>query len=465
MTLRKSRQGQRSSSLRMRKFKLIVGLLLVIACVGAMVYGLRPWTTTADEQLVALTPTPTPSPTPPPREVLGFQMVNFDTGWIKYSDGVTVTSDGGVEWLKSVDIVPAEPPAADAGLSSLWNKDPNRVVTSLTFGTKSYPVKQSQFLTDRIGWALVDLSKDMPFPLLVTIDGGITWNTAVSPEIKQAIQDEKDRIALIRKEASMYADIETAKVKMQSKWLLQPSTASIGDLVMVRHDEPGQINWQGKSYTLQPFGAGYFTYLPVSTSVKAGTYPIGDQILTIKGKKFDTQYLQVTEQMESMRQDTQRIAADQKKIDLARSKSEPEFLFSSPFVQPVEGRLTTPYGYTRYVNNKYDSSHLAIDLAAKEGTPIMATNDGIVVLAETLYLTGNAIYLDHGMGLFSQYAHMSELKVKKGDRVKKGDIIGLVGTTGFSTGPHLHFTFWAHNVQANPNLFFNTSPFQWVQPQ
>jgi murein DD-endopeptidase MepM/ murein hydrolase activator NlpD len=68
------------------------------------------------------------------------------------------------------------------------------------------------------------------------------------------------------------------------------------------------------------------------------------------------------------------------------------------------------------------------------------------------------------MGLFSQYAHMSELRVKTGDKVKKGDIIGLVGTTGFSTGPHLHFTFWANNVPVNPNLFFDSTPFKWLQP-
>ncbi|MCU6797115.1 M23 family metallopeptidase [Paenibacillus sp. WQ 127069] len=163
-----------------------------------------------------------------------------------------------------------------------------------------------------------------------------------------------------------------------------------------------------------------------------------------------------------MKQETKRIDEDQKKIDKARSESQGEFLFSTNFIKPIEGILTTPYGYTRYVNGKFDSSHRALDLAAKEGTPIKATNDGIVALSELLYLTGNSIYIDHGMGLFSQYAHLSELRVKAGDHVKQGDIIGLVGTTGFSTGPHLHFTFWAHNVPVNPDLFFDTTPFHWL---
>ncbi|MGG4147652.1 M23 family metallopeptidase [Paenibacillus algorifonticola] len=80
-------------------------------------------------------------------------------------------------------------------------------------------------------------------------------------------------------------------------------------------------------------------------------------------------------------------------------------------------RITCTYGYTRYVNGKYDRAHMAIDLAAKEGTPIKATNDGIVVLAESMYLTGNSVYIHHGMGLFSQYAHLSELRVKAGDLI------------------------------------------------
>ncbi|TXK70636.1 M23 family metallopeptidase [Paenibacillus sp. N3.4] len=342
-------------------------------------------------------------------------------------------------------------------------------MNSLTRNGVTYPLKQSQFLTPRIGWGLLANAKDAKAagfqqPLLVTVDGGQTWMDGVTPEVAAAIMQEKNHLEQVKKEAALYASRDTAKAAISAKWKLIPEHAAPGDVVLVRHDEPGSVTWLGKTYKLQPYGAGYFTYLPITMQAKAGKYPIGDQTLTIDAKKFETQYLQVTAQMESMKQDTNRIAADQKKIDLARSESQPEFLYTGPFVQPIEGILTTPYGYTRYVNGKLDSSHMAIDLAAKEGTPIKATNDGVVALAEPLYLTGNSIYIDHGMGLFSQYAHLSELRVKTGDRVKQGDIIGLVGTTGFSTGPHLHFTFWAHNVQVNPNLFFNTTPFQWVKP-
>jgi len=291
-------------------------------------------------------------------------------------------------------------------------------------------------------------------------DSALT-NEALTDKLErfaQMITEKKERRA---KEAAYYLNEQVADQIMNSDGVLIPSTASPGDIILVRHNQPGKVNWLDKEYKLEPFGEGYFAYLPIGIGTKPGTYKIGDQVLTIQAKQFDTQSIKVTQQMASMKQETDRIQADQKKINLARSQSSPDFLFTTNFIQPVEGVLTTPYGYTRYVNGKLDSRHTAIDLAAKEGTPIHATNDGIVALADNLYLTGNSIYIDHGMNLFSQYAHMSKLLVKTGDKVKQGDIIGLVGTTGFSTGPHLHFTFWAHNVPVNPNLFFGTTPFHW----
>ncbi|WP_328803444.1 M23 family metallopeptidase [Paenibacillus silvestris] len=461
-------------SKKRRQWPLLVGACVLAACV-VIVIGKSPfgpvssWNTADKDTPVAATPVPTR----PPREALEFRMVDLDHGWVRYADGIAATEDGGGLWLPAAEEAAAAQTAVDGSLAELLSLEEAGTTSppgsspnppTATLGGVALPVKQTQFLTPRIGWALPASSKDAKNPLLITADGGQTWVDGMTTEVKDAILKEKSHLQQLAKEKELYATKDAAKGIMSAKWKLVPESVAPGDAVLVRHDEPGSITWLNKTYTLQPYGAGYFTYLPISMSAKPGKYPIGDQTLTVVPKKFETQYLKVTSEMESMKQDTARINADQKKIDLARSKSEPEFLFSGPFVKPIEGILTTPYGYTRYVNGKYDSAHMAVDLAAKEGTPIKATNDGIVALAESLYLTGNSIYLDHGMGLFSQYAHLSELRVKTGDRVKQGDIIGLVGTTGFSTGPHLHFTFWAHNVQVNPDLFWNTTPFRWVQP-
>lgn len=473
-----------------RQWPLLAGACILAA--GMVIFiGDSPFeTSTSSNKEVPDIVVATPVPTPTPREALEFRMLDLDRGWVKYADGMAHTSDGGAHWqeVTSTEALPTDGGAATNGLEAITKllslesgvasaaagvsgatgvpattSSGSQSVDIVTLNGTMFDVKQSQFVTPKVGWALLPSTTNSKSPLVLTVDGGQSWIDGMTEDAKAVIQGVKDHLQQLTAEASMYATEAEAKSAISATWKLIPDQASPGDIVLVRHKEPGSIAWQGKTYTLQPYEAGYFTYLPISMSVKAGTYPIGDQTLTIKAKKFETQYLKVTEQMESMKQDTTRINADQKKIDLARSKSEPRFLFSGPFVKPIEGILTTPYGYTRYVNGKYDSAHMALDLAAKEGTPIKATNDGVVALAELLYLTGNSIYIDHGMGLFSQYAHLSELRVKPGDRVKQGDIIGLVGTTGFSTGPHLHFTFWAHNIQANPDLFFNTTPFQWVK--
>jgi murein DD-endopeptidase MepM/ murein hydrolase activator NlpD len=467
---RKIRVGKRVPAWRSGKYwTVMLGLfvltsLAVIFIVGRPVLAPEHGALQGNTAAISVSPAPIPaaSTVVKKKQILDFHMQNLSEGWIRYADSAKVTKDGGASWKEAaIDQLPPDT-AGDETLQALLGTLPKPL--SVSFKSKTLEVKKSQFLTDRVGWVLAAEGSSPDSSLLVTADSGVTWTDQVTPEIAAVMTAEQKRVQAILLEAAFYPAKEAAKAAIQSDWTLLPNAASPGDVVLVRHKEAGEVSWQGKKYTLQSFGSGYFAYLPLTIDLKPGQYPIGDQVLTVKAKKFDTQYLEVTKQMESMRQDTARIQADQKKIDMARSHSQPEFLFTSNFIQPVEGVLTTPYGYTRYVNGKYDSSHRAIDLAAKEGTPIKATNDGVVALADSLYLTGNSIYLDHGMGLFSQYAHMSELRVKTGDKVKKGDIIGLVGTTGFSTGPHLHFTFWANNVPVNPNLFFDSTPFKWLQP-
>jgi len=280
-----------------------------------------------------------------------------------------------------------------------------------------------------------------------------------------AAADEQARLDAIQLEAVASAEAalfqEQAEAVLKEEVALLPNATYPGDAVLIRSKTKGEFVWQNKTISLQPYANGFYAMLPIAIDAKPGTYTILGQTLKIKAKTFDVDRLTVTKEQEQMRQDTQRIAKDQAKIDLARSKSEPTFLYKEPFVIPVKGRLTTPYGYTRYVNGKFSGTHAALDLAAPTGTPIKAANAGKVVLADELYLTGNSIYIDHGMNLFSQYAHLSKLLVKTGDEVKAGDIIGEVGSTGFSTGPHLHFTFWVGNYPVNPNLFFDTVPFRW----
>lgn len=403
------------------------------------------------------------------KPITEFLMLDLDTGWYRTADHTRmVTTDGGMHW--HIDETESDMPVFAAD-----NENPVNEALEAAFMTfspaetiqvqgQSIAVKQAQPVSGPIGWVLAAPESGLEKLLLVTVDGGRTWHDEVTEEVRAAMLEEKVQRQLRYEESLRYASPDQAiqVMKPGPAWTLLPDIAYPGDVVLVRRGEPGELQWQDRTVELKPYKAGYYAYLPIPRALSPGEYAIGDQTLTIVEKTFDTQYLTVSEEMQSMRRNTERIQEDQKKIDAARAESAPSFLFDSEFVQPLEGRLSTPFGYTRYINGVLSSTHMAIDIAAPEGRPIQATNDGVVVLAEELYLTGNAIYIDHGMGLFSQYAHLSELHVEPGDVVKKGEIIGLVGSTGFSTGPHLHFTFWANNMPVNPDLFFDQTPFQWL---
>ena len=130
-------------------------------------------------------------------------------------------------------------------------------------------------------------------------------------------------------------------------------------------------------------------------------------------------------------------AAKAKEKALAQSADHP--LWSGSFVAPVKAQATDSFGTRRMFNGKLASIHKGTDFRAHMGTPVMAGNSGTVILAQLLYYEGNCVMIDHGLGLTSISMHLSRIDVKPGERVKKGQQIGLSGATGRVTGPHLHW--------------------------
>ena len=128
----------------------------------------------------------------------------------------------------------------------------------------------------------------------------------------------------------------------------------------------------------------------------------------------------------------------------------PRWLGEGAFLQPNEGKVFPNFGQRRIYNDAPRSTHAGVDIAAPQGDPIRAANAGKVVLASRLYLSGNAVIIDHGLGVFSFYGHMSKILVKRGQAVGKGDIIGKCGTTGRSTGPHLHWAVRVFDSRVDP---------------
>jgi Membrane proteins related to metalloendopeptidases len=134
----------------------------------------------------------------------------------------------------------------------------------------------------------------------------------------------------------------------------------------------------------------------------------------------------------------------------ALTRSTTEITPSFNFIAPVPGIVTSPYGKQRFINDIPRSAHLALDLSGAIGTPIIAPLKGKVILVGNYFYTGLTLILDHGHGLFSSYAHMSEIKVNFGDFIEQSEKIGLVGATGRVTGPHLHWTVYFDGNKVNP---------------
>ncbi len=136
------------------------------------------------------------------------------------------------------------------------------------------------------------------------------------------------------------------------------------------------------------------------------------------------------------------------------SRPASERLWALPLARPVPGELSSEYGMGRVLNGQLRAPHRGMDLCADTGEPVAAAADGVVLLAADLYFAGKAVYLDHGQGLVTGYFHLSESRVRAGERVARGQTLGLAGATGRSTKPHLHFGVWAFGWAVDPGPLF-----------
>jgi len=128
----------------------------------------------------------------------------------------------------------------------------------------------------------------------------------------------------------------------------------------------------------------------------------------------------------------------------------PVSYISSVFIKPMDSKITSSFGKARVYNGSLKGYHSGTDYRAKVGTPIVAANDGKVVLVQKRFYSGGTVLIDHGEGIYTCYFHMSKFSVKKGAMVKRGEILGLSGQSGRVTGPHLHFSARINGVQVDP---------------
>ena len=227
-------------------------------------------------------------------------------------------------------------------------------------------------------------------------------------------------------------------------------------------DRPtGTVFGRNLAFAFDPTAGVWRTLIGIDLDTKPGTYPIavrtaGDVPRTasatvrVAPKTFRVRRLKVAagfvnppaEALEQIARDARTLAGIFASTTPAR--------WMGAFLSPVDGKPTSNFGTRSFFNGVPRSPHAGVDFMSGTGTPIRGAGNGVVALAEPLYFTGNTVIVDHGAGLYSLFAHLSEFRVVKGDAVAPDTIVGLVGATGRVTGPHLHWSVRLNGTRVDP---------------
>ncbi|MBE3126282.1 MAG: M23 family metallopeptidase [Acidobacteria bacterium] len=247
---------------------------------------------------------------------------------------------------------------------------------------------------------------------------------------------------------------------------LQPGEPIVVFLETDGTAKSASVTFLGRTVDLRPApgGRSVFAFLGIDLRAKPGShtmtikvYKTGGEVETIRkdlevaDKTFPFTKLQLKrEYVTPPAAALERIKREAELVALATSVVTPEWLGDGPFALPHDAPSWSNFGQRRLNNNVLESVHAGLDIRAPFGENIRAANAGTVVLASDLYLGGKTVIIDHGLGVFSSYGHMSKLLVKRGEAVKKSTPLGLCGSTGRSTGPHLHWSVKILDVRIDP---------------
>ncbi len=224
--------------------------------------------------------------------------------------------------------------------------------------------------------------------------------------------------------------------------------------------ESGSVSFRGRNIPLIQGDRSIFAFVPVAVEDSPGTSFLTVDFLLENGSEgqfsadvtvLETEWavddLSFTDEQE-MLLDPATVAEENETLSAIYGVFTEEKLWSDLWQFPVLGGITAPFGEKRAVNGADpDGHHPGTDFGAGEGVDVVATNSGVVVLARELKLRGNTVIVDHGGGVFSTYAHMSEIEVHEGQQLEPGALVGRVGNTGLSTAAHLH---WEMSVSGVP---------------
>lgn len=250
---------------------------------------------------------------------------------------------------------------------------------------------------------------------------------------------------------------------------ISPCEISPGDAFIVKVTDAKtsrlpSVSLNKKKFYFSNCGKGCFIALgAVDMKAKPGGYRVKLEIakekrnvkLFVKHADFPTMRLTLPKDKVFLSpEDKRRVKRENKRLK-AIFRRVSRRLWERDFLLPLENDLSTVFGTKRSINNKKISVHSGVDIRGQEGEEVLASNSGKVVLAEALFFGGNTIVLDHGMGIYTFYMHLAKFNVHPGDLVSRGDGIGFVGSSGRSSGPHLHFGVKVRDMNVNPVSFVN----------
>ena len=249
--------------------------------------------------------------------------------------------------------------------------------------------------------------------------------------------------------------------------LLSSQAISQGELATIRLEAAGGetplVRWLDREVFMAPDDQGttWYGFLAADLKAQPGRYPLQVKVLpgpweqtlevTVGKKDRGVRRLKLPKEMVELDPLTmERVKREAAEMEEALSGPATAPLWRGRFFMPVEGDVVGPFGQASVINGSPRSPHSGVDLKAGRGTPVLAMNHGKVVLVADQFFTGLCVVIDHGGAIQSMYFHLDKALVNRGDRVKKGQVIGLVGSTGRASGPHLHLGVRVNSARVDP---------------
>jgi murein DD-endopeptidase MepM/ murein hydrolase activator NlpD len=259
--------------------------------------------------------------------------------------------------------------------------------------------------------------------------------------------------------------VSSNKIANGDVLLLQITAANPDSPVTNIHIDFNQTSYRMYRHPVKGDGA-YYALVAIPYRTQPGAKTLTCKISSQNGNhtrqipfdvvagQYRTDVLKVdSRRVDPNKRDRQRASREHQEAKHIYASGGTQRLWEGPFQLPVANEISSPFGNRRLFNGRLKSYHNGTDFRSPKGTPVYAANSGIVRVAKNLFYSGNAVIIDHGTDIFTIYAHLSKIKVTVGQRIEKGQLIGLTGATGRVSGPHLHWGVKVNGIAVNPLQF------------